>query len=243
MQRGLGFNIAGLAAVLGCGAAQAEVVHRTWGEIADVLVCFMDECPPAGIGYTLDFDLDQDGTPDFQVSVLTDGEGGNDLALLAGAAGAVGPAVVAGELITGPLTSPQTYLATLYTPGYGNNAGPLGCLGCSAYSPLRFRGGDGTDHYGWVLISGHAPWFLRIDTGAYESTPGGSIHAGTRCCRADFDGDGDARTDLDIEAFFACLAGNCCPTCPPDADFDCNANPGSDADIEAFFKVLAGLPC
>jgi len=29
-------------------------------------------------------------------------------------------------------------------------------------------------------------------------------------CSADFNGDGDVGTDADIEAFFACLAGNCC---------------------------------
>src|SRR6185369_14879345 len=32
-------------------------------------------------------------------------------------------------------------------------------------------------------------------------------------CNADFDGDGDIGTDADINAFFQCLGGNCCPTC------------------------------
>ena len=36
----------------------------------------------------------------------------------------------------------------------------------------------------------------------------------TAChCSADFNNDGDPATDADIEAFFACLAGNCCATC------------------------------
>jgi hypothetical protein len=63
------------------------------------------------------------------------------------------------------------------------------------------------------------------------------------CCRNDFDGDGDIGTDFDIQAFFACLGGDCCATCPPDADFNCDGDIGTDADIEAFFRVLAGGNC
>ncbi len=62
------------------------------------------------------------------------------------------------------------------------------------------------------------------------------------CGSADFDGDGDTGTDADIEAFFACLAGNCCATCAT-ADFDADGDTGTDADIEAFFRVLAGGNC
>jgi len=61
-------------------------------------------------------------------------------------------------------------------------------------------------------------------------------------CNADFDGDGDHGTDLDIEAFFACLGGNCCPTCAS-ADYDDDGDTGTDLDIEAFFRVLGGGPC
>ena len=64
-----------------------------------------------------------------------------------------------------------------------------------------------------------------------------------RPCSADFDRDGDTGTDADIEAFFACLAGSCCPGCPPDADFNGDGDSGTDADIEAFFRVLAGGAC
>jgi len=63
--------------------------------------------------------------------------------------------------------------------------------------------------------------------------------SGSPCWTADFDGDGDVATDADIEAFFACLGGDCCPYCAS-PDFDGDGQPGTDADIEAFFRVLAG---
>jgi hypothetical protein len=63
-----------------------------------------------------------------------------------------------------------------------------------------------------------------------------------RGCVADFNGDGDAGTDADIEAFFACLAGNCCAACAS-IDFNGDGDSGTDADIESFFRVLAGGPC
>jgi hypothetical protein len=63
-----------------------------------------------------------------------------------------------------------------------------------------------------------------------------------RHCTADFNNDGDIGTDEDIEAFFACLAGDCCPTCG-DSDFNADGDDGTDADIESFFRVLAGGPC
>jgi hypothetical protein len=59
---------------------------------------------------------------------------------------------------------------------------------------------------------------------------------------SDFDHNGDGGTDADIEAFFACLAGNCCATCGT-ADFNGDGDTGTDADIEAFFRVLAGGSC
>jgi hypothetical protein len=61
-------------------------------------------------------------------------------------------------------------------------------------------------------------------------------------CNPDFNNDGDERTDADIEAFFACVAGNCCATCDV-ADFDGDGSSGTDADIEAFFRVLGGGTC
>jgi len=62
------------------------------------------------------------------------------------------------------------------------------------------------------------------------------------CWTSDFNGDSDFGTDQDIEAFFACLAGNCCPTCSS-ADFNSDGDFGTDQDIEAFFRILAGGPC
>jgi hypothetical protein len=62
------------------------------------------------------------------------------------------------------------------------------------------------------------------------------------CGSADFNHDGLSGTDADIEAFFACLAGNCCPTCGS-ADFNGDGDAATDADIEAFFRVLAGGTC
>jgi glucose/arabinose dehydrogenase len=61
------------------------------------------------------------------------------------------------------------------------------------------------------------------------------------CGSADFDSDGDSGTDADIEAFFRCLAGDCCPGCT--SDFNGDGDLGTDADIEAFFRVLAGGYC
>ena len=81
----------------------------------------------------------------------------------------------------------------------------------------------------------HRDWNFVIDN------PPGREEVDPRC-PADFDGDGDLGTDADIEAFFACLAGNCCALCGS-ADFNGDGDLGTDADIEAFFRVLAGGPC
>jgi predicted outer membrane repeat protein len=75
----------------------------------------------------------------------------------------------------------------------------------------------------------------RIDRGAYE-------FQGASCGSADFNQDGDVGTDLDIESYFRCLAGNCCAQCMS-ADFNGDGDVGTDADIEAFFRVLSGGTC
>jgi hypothetical protein len=61
-------------------------------------------------------------------------------------------------------------------------------------------------------------------------------------CSADFNHDGDVGTDADIEAFFACLGGNCCAACGS-ADFNGDGDVGTDSDIESFFRVLGGGAC
>jgi hypothetical protein len=77
----------------------------------------------------------------------------------------------------------------------------------------------------------------------YDTT-GASLVMVPACGNSDFNGDGDFGTDQDIESFFACLAGNCCPTCfPGGSDFNADGDFGTDQDIEAFFRVLAGGPC
>jgi hypothetical protein len=64
------------------------------------------------------------------------------------------------------------------------------------------------------------------------------------CGNSDFNGDGDFGTDQDIEAFFQCLAGNCCAACwEGGSDFNGDGDFGTDQDIESFFRVLAGGNC
>jgi hypothetical protein len=64
------------------------------------------------------------------------------------------------------------------------------------------------------------------------------------CGTSDFNGDGDFGTDQDIEAFFSCLAGNCCATCySGGSDFNGDGDFGTDQDIESFFRVLGGGNC
>jgi hypothetical protein len=102
---------------------------------------------------------------------------------------------------------------------------------------------------------GFVPYSTDVSSAGWNASTDGAIlmanalryvmgQTGPTCGTADFDGDGDVGTDADIEAFFSCLAGNCCPTCfPGGADFDGDGDTGTDADIEAFFRVLAGGDC
>jgi hypothetical protein len=70
------------------------------------------------------------------------------------------------------------------------------------------------------------------------------VPPGGGCGTSDFNGDGDFGTDADIEAFFACLGGVCCPTCfSGGSDFNGDGDFGTDADIESFFRVLGGGNC
>ena len=85
---------------------------------------------------------------------------------------------------------------------------------------------------------------IRVSSSGTGAPTSGSFQlviTGTEvsCGTADFDNDGDTGTDLDIEAFFACLGGDCCGTCGS-ADFDCDGDTGTDLDIEAFFFILGG---
>jgi hypothetical protein len=80
-------------------------------------------------------------------------------------------------------------------------------------------------------------WINLDDAAQYVGVTG-------QCGSADFNCDGDIGTDLDIETFFACIAGNCPGApCAASADFNGDGDIGTDADIEAFFRVLAGGNC
>jgi len=86
------------------------------------------------------------------------------------------------------------------------------------------------------------PDTCEIAAGTLADLNGNGIADICDCGNADFDGDGDTGTDADIEAFFACLGGNCCAACGT-ADFDGDGDSGTDLDIEAFFRVLGGGEC
>jgi hypothetical protein len=83
---------------------------------------------------------------------------------------------------------------------------------------------------------------FAINQGPIQGYEPGYVVELNRCGSADFNHDGDSGTDADIEAFFRCLAGSCCPLCDT-ADFDGDGDPGTDADIASFFRVLAGGAC
>jgi hypothetical protein len=109
------------------------------------------------------------------------------------------------------------------------------------YEEIRVPDGPGAANpiAGWSGTLHESGFYSIFLTGACFVGP-----TGPTCGTADFDGDGDVGTDADIEAFFACLAGNCCDTCfAGGADFDGDGDTGTDADIEAFFRVLAGGNC
>jgi uncharacterized membrane protein len=126
--------------------------------------------------------------------------------------------------------------AALWRPG-------LGLVNLNTYLPAR-----GLDLTGWHLrlASGiSADGSVIAGTGTRNGQVRAFVvHLPPLCGTADFDNDGDTATDADIEAFFACLAGNCCATCwHLGPDFNGDGDSGTDADIEAFFRVLAGQDC
>jgi hypothetical protein len=88
----------------------------------------------------------------------------------------------------------------------------------------------------------------HTDTGSYACTVSNTCSSVTSAPArlsvnsADFNNDGDTGTDQDIDAFFACLGGNCCPACGS-VDFNGDGDVGTDQDIDAFFRVLAGGSC
>ena len=144
---------------------------------------------------------------------------GTGAALYAG--GTAQPAInYIGKLVNGQWVTLSGGVAAIATPPFPSVFGLL------AWNDRLIVGGD-FDSAGGVGTSGLAAW---------RACPVGGH------CSADFNHDGDQRTDADIEAFFACVAGNCCATCDS-ADYDGDGDTATDADIEAFFRVVAGGNC
>ncbi|HYE61450.1 MAG TPA: hypothetical protein VD997_05600 [Phycisphaerales bacterium] len=97
---------------------------------------------------------------------------------------------------------------------------------------------------------GPSGWADALDAGKPASAADVNVelpfvlmgYPGQPPCSSDYNGDGDHGTDQDIEAFFACIGGTCCPACGP-SDYNSDGDAGTDQDIEAFFRVLGGNPC
>jgi hypothetical protein len=162
-----------------------------------------------------------------------------------------------GPGLNAAVTALAVYNNELYAAGAFTASGALTSLGGLA----RWNGSQwarvdtgvsGSGYYDGINTSG-APLAMAplnndlIIAGHFKNA--GQYHSPylarwtTHCCgSADFNHDGDTATDADIEAFFACIAGNCCATCDS-ADFNGDGDSGTDADIEAFFRVLAGGAC
>jgi hypothetical protein len=82
-----------------------------------------------------------------------------------------------------------------------------------------------------------AMWSGWPEGGMYRVTLTGTCYSAHDCGVADFNGDGE-NNDQDIIDFFACVAGNCCPTCGS-TDVDHDGLSGTEADIVAFFRAVA----
>jgi probable HAF family extracellular repeat protein len=145
--------------------------------------------------------------------------------------------------------------------GVDGNCGPFGCGNAphafiwDAQHGMRDLNNVlpamGLNTLGWVLteargISANGRVIVGTGTNPAGDTEAWRADLGVplapQCGSADFNHDGDSATDLDIEDFFRCIAGNCCATCDS-ADFNGDGDYATDADIEAFFRVLAGGHC
>jgi hypothetical protein len=138
-----------------------------------------------------------------------------------------------------------------------SNGGSVGDLCPTGQHAHWFRDYDGNMHYECVfdtaaayrmspinpsVPSGHPRLITITSDDSNFTVEDVTVTRVPTCGTADFNGDGDLGTDQDIQAFFACLAGDCCPTCGS-ADFNGDGDLGTDADIEAFFRVLSGGVC
>jgi hypothetical protein len=107
---------------------------------------------------------------------------------------------------------------------------------------FRFDANVGPSIFGGTAVVG---LYKPPTAGNSATSASGAVQVPSPGCGSgDFNNDGAAGTDADIEAFFACIAGNCCLTCDPHgADFNGDGDVATDADIEAFFRVIAGGAC
>jgi hypothetical protein len=198
----------------------------------DILWYSFEACAPISGENYLDIDMSQSsGSADTEIFLFN--SDGNLLAQNNN----TGPTNLS-QLSFGNTTNPRP------SPGDVQFAGQDGDLGIGTYylgvgllNTTELAGAATAGRFHLRSNSGSAlPVILNFFTNVAQ--------CGIPCGTADFDGDGDTGTDADIEAFFACLAGNCCATCyPGGADFNADGDTGTDADIESFFRVLAGGPC
>jgi hypothetical protein len=144
-------------------------------------------------------------------------------------------------------------------PGWGTrtittgSGGYGGRLSIEIANPNALRVGDSVQLFnsGTFAMAGNFPSITVPNIGGGRAVQVSAepyqvlltiVAGGEPCWPPDFDGDGSAGTEEDIEAFFACLAGRCCTLCGS-VDFNSDGDFGTDQDIEAFFRVLAGGTC
>jgi hypothetical protein len=140
----------------------------------------------------------------------------------------------------GTLTAGDYYIGISAFQRMAVNASNQALWNNTPYETVRAPDGPGaaTPFTGWTGTQFEDGGYIIILSGACF------VATGPECGNSDFNGDDDFGTDQDILAFFACLGGNCCPTCWHNgSDFNGDGDYGTDQDIEAFFRVLAGHPC
>jgi len=162
---------------------------------------------------------------------------------------ATGVLVASDTVFSGPDELAQISLGNSGTPRtYGANTENFAGENGAYLTPGLYYIGSGLVSTTALTLGDR--WHLRSDSGSNLDI-GIDIYAGcaavgggSNCGSTDFDGDGDSGTDADIEAFFAVIGGQACPTgtCGS-TDFDGDGDEGTDADIEAFFIVLGGGAC
>lgn len=127
--------------------------------------------------------------------------------------------------MTGDLTIDQADITELVTVILHTTMGDVNLNGTCDAADLAIANANLNQTGGWAMgdVDG---------SGTITAADIAVINAcmGPVCGTADFNGDSDVGTDADIEAFFSCLAGSCCPTCfIGGADFNGDGDIGTDA--------------